>query len=484
MKKRNRILWLLIAAMLTSLTACGGETTMETEAATAAAVTETETETETELTTGLETRDLEGYTFRMVTYTQHWNHMMLDITELTGEVLNDAIYRRNRAVEEACNILIVELVNDNMAGAIKQSVAGGTNDFDVNYGSAGTMLNCAQSDYLLELYTEVPNLDLSKPWWTQKANNYLSVANKLYVAAGDISLSYFDSVMPLFMNLQMVEDFGLEDPYALVREGKWTMDKTGEMMLTVTADANGDGECTLDGDRFGMFGMSEEYVALCVSGGHNIIKKDANDIPYLAIAEEGFIDTFIKGVEIMNQTNVFANYRLAKFALDDDDPFRTFTSGRALFYSDVLFHIGSLRDMEQDFAIIPRAKYSEAQEEYYSAVHESSALMGIPITSDGDLCGYVLEELSCESHKTVIPEYYNTVLSNKYARDTDSIEMLDIVFDNRISDLGNIYNWGNVYSTLKTMGEKGNTDIASTAAKLEKNVATAIEKVVKAYTEE
>ncbi len=481
--KRNLVLWALLCAMLLSTASCGGNTENISETTADTAVTETETETETELTTGLEPRDLNGYTFRMVTYEQFWNNMQLDVTEETGEVLNDSIYRRNRTVEEECNILFEELIKPDPAGAIRQAVTGGTNDFDVAFASAGAMMNTAQAGHLLELYTEVPNLDLSRPWWTQTANDYFSIAGKLYVAAGEISLSYFDSVMPLAMNLQMVEDFGLKNPYELVRSGNWTMDEMGQMLTTVSADVNGDEKYTLEDDRFGMFGMSEEYAALCIGSGYNIIQKDENDIPYLAIANEGFINAFSEAIRVLNQPNVFANYRLPQFPVAGGD-LSTFTSGRALFFSDVLYWIYGLRDMEDNFAILPRGKYDVTQKEYYSYVHESSALMGIPVTVDADQCGYVLETLSCESHKTVIPEYYNTVLSAKYARDTDSIEMLDIVFTNRISDLGCIYNWGNVYSTLKTMGEKGNTDIASTAAKMEQSVASAIEKVVKAYTEE
>ena len=68
----------------------------------------------------------------------------------------------------------------------------GTDNINAEYGTEW---------FLLELNTEVPYINLSKPWWTQSANECFSIINKLYVAVNDISLSYFDSVMPMAMNI-------------------------------------------------------------------------------------------------------------------------------------------------------------------------------------------------------------------------------------------------------------------------------------------
>ena len=57
-----------------------------------------------------------------------------------------------------------------------------------------------------------------------------------------------------------------------------------------------------------------------------------------------------------------------------------------------------------------------------------------------------MELMACESMKTVIPVYYDTVLKNKYARDERSIEMLDLIYENRICDLGDTF-WSNQSAT-------------------------------------
>ncbi len=127
-----------------------------------------------------------------------------------------------------------------------------------------------------------------------------------------------------------------------------------------------------------------------------MIVKDENDLPYLAIDSARIQAAFEKAIATLNQKDVFANYRLKKYNIDETQ-LGTFTDGRALFFSDVLFWISGLRDMKDDFAILPRAKYDEAQERYYTYVHECGAWLCISLTADPKRSGYILEELSAES---------------------------------------------------------------------------------------
>ena len=41
-----------------------------------------------------------------------------------------------------------------------------------------------------------------------------------------------------------------------------------------------------------------------------------------------------------------------------------------------------------------------------------------------------------------VPAYYDVALTGKHIRDEDSAEMLDIILDGRVFDLGYIYNVG------------------------------------------
>ena len=53
-----------------------------------------------------------------------------------------------------------------------------------------------------------------------------------------------------------------------------------------------------------------------------------------------------------------------------------------------------------------------------------------------ELVGTMIEALSAETKNLVIPAYFDIALTSKVARDTESEEMLNIVFDNINVDFG------------------------------------------------
>lgn len=488
MMRKGSLILLLICIIL-SLYACGNNTDVLDKDTTATTqngiINDTDIiETEEEmLKPDVPNETFDGYNFRILNIehsSYHWATHTLTAEQQNGEVLNDSIYQRNSTIEELLDIEITDeqIAAGNIGATIQRNVSAGDEVYDAAMMPINSQGTISQSGYLIDWYT-IPYIDLEKPWWSQTTNSQISIKNKLFFAAGDIGLAYYDAVMPIAFNLNIAQDHNLDDPYQLVIDGKWTADKLAEMMRSVTIDLDGNGDFT-SADQYGMLGVSEEYIALIVAFGENVIKKDKDDIPYLAINEESFQRAFEKSIQTMNYDDVFLNYRLPSFGdTTGISLVQVFTGGRALMYSDVLYHLSAFRDMEDDFAILPRVKYDESQQEYYSYIHQSVILMCIPSTSSNlERTGIVLESLAAESKYTVIKTYYDIVLSQKYARDAQSIEMLDILFKNRVVDLGSVFNWGTVNQSIESQAENANTDIASLYAKIEPTVAGAIEKFV------
>ena len=141
-----------------------------------------------------------------------------------------------------------------------------------------------------------------------------------------------------------------------------------------------------------------------------------------------------------------------------------FGNGNVLFGSQVLLKLQVLRDSETEFGVIPFPKYDEAQEKYYSSVW--NGLVCVPVTAkDMDCCGAVLETMAYYSGDTLVPAYYEKLLGSKFARDDDSVEMLDIIFDGLVFDIGFCYdNWIKCYCVLGTLLNQGDTNLASFAA--------------------
>ena len=62
--------------------------------------------------------------------------------------------------------------------------------------------------------------------------------------------------------------------------------------------------------------------------------------------------------------------------------------------------------------------------------------------------------------------------------------MLDLIFENRVYDLTQIYSWGSMPSSYNALALKGSSDLASLIAQKQSAIDTSIEKFVSAFTEE
>ena len=161
---------------------------------------------------------------------------------------------------------------------------------------------------------------------------------------------------------------------------------------------------------------------------------------------------------------------------------------------DSLFLFGQLqtaeylRDMKQDYGVIPTPKYDKEQENYYSCMFEVMRFMALPYNCQKaeSVCA-MLEEMAFEGYETVRPVYYETVLKNKYARDDLSAQMIDLVHDGLHTDIALVYltNWAQVtLLTRDTMkSTKKPVDFASRYAKLELRAVKEGEKLIEQFLE-
>ena len=114
-----------------------------------------------------------------------------------------------------------------------------------------------------------------------------------------------------------------------------------------------------------------------------------------------------------------------------------FTEDRALFMPHFLGSNEILRSMNTDYGIIPFPKWNEEQPGYYSASQNSYSIFGIPVTCEKtDAVGATMEAMCAESYRTVTPAYYEIALKQKYARDEETAQMLDIIRDGIKFDFG------------------------------------------------
>jgi len=142
--------------------------------------------------------------------------------------------------------------------------------------------------------------------------------------------------------------------------------------------------------------------------------------------------------------------------------------------------------MESSFGILPYPLLNDSQKEYGTRVQDSLSLWSIPIDAkDSDLSGAVLEALAAQSYRTVTPAYFDTALKNRYSRDADTAEMVDLLKDSIYINFESLYNEsiGNPWFVLRMLMPQKSSNFASYWATNEKTIQTKLADAVKLIEE-
>ena len=142
------------------------------------------------------------------------------------------------------------------------------------------------------------------------------------------------------------------------------------------------------------------------------------------------------------------------------------------------------RSSEVDFGVIPMPKYSEDQDRYYSEANAySTSLISVPMTvTNPDRSGLILEALAAYGKQEISPAYLENLVLVKSIRDADSAEMLQLIFDSQVFDVGYFFNWGNTLNTTMELLNKRKDTIASTLEKIAKKVDKDVQATIDAFT--
>ena len=436
-------------------------------------------------------RDFDGYTFRVITkgeWDVHWKTRDIFAEELTGDPINDAVFNRNTKIGELYNFTILEIEeHSDYAGAAQRSIIANSDDYDMLSIGLSTMGTFSPTGYVVDLKM-VPYMDLAKPWYDQNANESLSIAGRLYATTGELMIMDNDATWVLLFNKQMAGELQLPDLYEAVKNGTWTIDMLYECVTKAPRDLDGNSKMD-ESDQWGILGESFNTFALCVGAGGRVVSKDQDDMPYISINTPDFIATFEKAIRI-NDRNSDHCFYVSNYSGKYSDVWgecmdKMFSDGKVLFNFAGMNRVTLIRSMETDFGIVPVTQGSETQKEYYSPVSCwcASSIMLPNTVTDIEREGIIIEALSAESMYLLTPAYYEISLKTKYARDDESQEMLDIIFASTVYDLGNIFDWGGVFSLPANLTESASTDFASRYGKLEKSIMKNMEKTIEQYME-
>ena len=492
----KRLLALALATLMLTGTLCAcGETDESTDLppsdapSTSAA---TETEAATEISDDLPA-DLNYGGDEIVIlsrYREGWTSGEIAVKELNGEPVNDAVYERNKAVEERLGVKIVSIeepgdsayiVSDKAALAVKS----GTHEYDVLaaacYVAVNESLNGIFADMRKNLY-----IDFDKPWWSQGFNEVVEYQGAQFVGLGSALISQYRFAFVTLFNKDLFTDVGQPFLYDDVKNETWTLDRQISLIPLFHKD-NGNSQPDEDGDIYGLvscdYVSTDPYWSSCMV---DIIKKDEQG-EYTFVFDTGKLhDVGDKVLQLFYGTGG-GTYDY-KMELENTEQYKIrqmFANGNAAMATIRILELESevMRAMDQEFGVVPMPKYDEAQKGYRTLLHDQFTVVGILTTVQEerfDEVGAVLEAMSSISYKTVRPAYYETNLRTKIAKDPESAEMFNIIIDNIYIDAGIIYTkaletFHNTFREIIGSGQNTVTsDYKRVTAKAEKALRTMV----------
>ena len=431
--KRRITAIILICAFGLSAFSCQSKVDDEAAATTATTLTDETTEL---IEKYLPECDYDGAEIKLLVRTERLYY--LDADEVTGDTLNDRVYERNLADENRFNVGLeyIDVASDvNLfTKAVESSIMADDEGYDI-----------ICPDYWWKLDTQGYFVDLNKldylhfdmPWWAAGWNKNTAINGVSYTGVGYFCLDLLRNVEVVYFNKSLVDQYSLEDPYSLTNSGDWTIDKLLEMSRAVSGDANGNGIVDED-DRFGVYLNIHALHGLYHSLGAELVGKNNEGEYEISVMNERYVEINDIIYNMLNSTDTTV------YSLDITVDFTTtaayhpFSQNNLLFTMFALTAVEAMRASDIDFGIVPVPTLNAGEE--YITHNYGCTLSAIPVNSpDIERSSIILEALNIESYRLIIPSYYDTVLQGKLARDDESKDMLDLIFENIEFDFGFVH---------------------------------------------
>lgn len=438
---------------------------------------ETEAAAESSYLDSLGEKDFDGAVFSVIG-TDYAARRNFPDPETVGEVVNDALTERDNRIMERYHVQIDYTKyedNSQVAPLVRKEVLANENSWHMVISSmSDSLINLMNEGVLYDL-AELPLLNLSAGWWSGQMYENTRIDGHMYITMGDISPQKYYAPYVLAYNKVLAEQSDFPNLYDMVLQGKWTLDAFGTLLKDAEQDINGDGK--MDETDFWGYAHVNSAVTGCahfVGAGAVLAESSGTDVNVnLNTERNAEIVTVLQNIIVPVKYN------------DQNITNNIFMEDRAFFYGNSLSNIiSNFREMESDFGIIPVPKYDEQQENYYAYIN-TYCLGGIavPLTcSDPELTGFMMEALCYTSYELVRPALCENLLKQKVSRDSESVQILDLILDNTYLDLNGLYDFGTSCSFVGNCIVNGG-EFASGLTKLEKRIAADIKKTIEQLQE-
>lgn len=394
-------------------------------------------EVETTFIDNVETEDFGGEEFTFAVLEKAKYEVFAE--EATGNSENDSVYNRNKKIGNRFNVKVGAKVyedGDAMEEAFKTGVASGEVPYDVAFNQAFTSCNLIMEGVTID-WNEIEHIDLNQKWWNKLSNDSATVNGKTYAITGDIALTTLTYTWGMFVNLNLAQDWNIDtnELYQTVLNGEWTLDTMQTMVKGIYRDLNGNSERDVD-DMYGyMAGPGDCSDVWPIAINNPITSRDADGNVIISFMTEKMTDAYSDIFDLhWNNEGSYADCGWGK-ELD------YFIKGNVVFSPNYFYRCFSeLKDMKDDYSILPYPKYNESQESYYTSALDEYSVLLLPLTvEDTNLVGKIVETMCAESYNSVMPTWYDVALKGKYANDPTTQKLIELVMSGRYFDFAFLF---------------------------------------------
>ena len=404
----------------------GDETQTETTAAVTAAETESKPKKVQRDTT------LRAKEYLETIEDEAWGGAVIKIAS-TAPVLSDAddapqiisyaVEERNRLVEEKLGVVITTEGADEgtLFDRLSASVKSGMYYSNIIILPQDSVMSFAASGLLFNLRS-LPEFDLDEPYFNASSVEAASAGYECYAVAGEMTYSPFE-FYGMFFASDRVAELGLESPYSLVDEGKWTLDA----YFTYCADA-GIYAPIVTGN-----GGDEAVDAFYISTGGKFMSSGVRQYPTVAVWAE----------KADEKADVLRRIFGAGGALCRENGGIAAFKKSGLFMADRLSAIYSLSTSDVRWGLLPMPKASEEQESYITPASGDSLTLAVPAGLYADVqSAKVIRALAAASAGR-IPQAFAEHSQYNLLQNNESALMLDVIMENVRYDFA--YTVGSMY---------------------------------------
>ncbi len=442
MKKQTRLLGLLLAMiMLVVMVACSTGGTGDGSSG----VAESTLESDDNAIKDNLPDDLDFQGQSVVIHTRSDEECIREVLaeeDATTQV-SQAIYLRNDKVQNRLNVKIENYPSrpwqkySEAMTELQASIQAADGAFDIIAGWSALITGIGTTEYFQNLH-DYDYLDFDQPWWNHYITEELTFGNTLVFATGDIALSCVGSAQCIMLNKKLQKNWGVEDLYQVVMDGKWTIDYMHSLVKEhYYDDGNTDRD---DTDSYGIaMGPTNDADGFLQASNIQMFSRDEEGLPYYNPESEKLSTLIMKMYDLLyNNEGTF-------LAREDGSTLRDmFIQDKALLHPTQFLVIEKyISQMESDYGILPFPKYDEAQEKYLTRVQDGVSIWSIPVdVKSGELSAAVMEAMAAENYRSVSTVYYDVAMKNRYSRDDSDVasQIMDMIMDGRYFNFACIYN--------------------------------------------